>query len=67
MAKEIDMDIDYEKLRKKLVTREFITAFFIPSHAKFGNCVNANDATPEELITIARRYNINLDNFKTTK
>lgn len=64
MAKEADMNIDYEKLRKKLVSREFITGLVTRTHAQVGNCVNAHNATPEQLISIARRYNINLDNYK---
>lgn len=64
MAKEIDMNIDYEKLRKKLVMREFVTGLITGTHAQVGNCVNAHSATPEQLISIARRHNINLNKFK---
>lgn len=64
MAKEADMNIDYEKLRKKLVSKEFMTGLITRTHGDLGNCVNAYNATPEQLISIARRYNINLDNYK---
>ena len=64
MAKEADMNIDYEKLRKKLVFKEFITGLITKTHGDFGNCVNAYNATPEQLISIARRYNVNLDKYK---
>ncbi len=64
MAKEADMNIDYEKLRKKLVSKEFMTGLITGTHGDFGNCVNAYNATPEQLISIARRYNINIDQYK---
>lgn len=64
MVKEAEVNIDYEKLRKKLVFKEFITALITRTHGDLGNCVNAQDATPEQLIAIARRYNVNLDKYK---
>ena len=64
MMKETDMNIDYEKLRKKLVSREFITGLITGTHAQVGNCVNAHNATPEQLLAMARRHGINLDRYK---
>ena len=64
MAKEDEMNIDYEKLRKKLVAREVVNGLIVGTHAKVGDCVNAYEATPEQLISIARRYNVKLDKFK---
>ncbi len=64
MAKETDMNIDYEKLRKRLVAKEFAVGFMTGTHGDFGNCVNAYNATPEQLLSMARRNNINLDKYK---
>lgn len=64
MANEIDMNIDYEKLRKALVSKEFATGLMTGTHGDFANCVNAYNAEPEQLISIARRYNVNLDKYK---
>lgn len=64
MSNEIDFNIDYEKLRKKLVFREFLSSLIVDTHASFGNCVNASEATPEQLVSMAKRYNINLNKFK---
>lgn len=65
MIKETDMNIDYEKLRRALVAKEFATGLMTGTHGDFGNCVNAHNATPEQLMSIARRYNVNLDKYKT--
>jgi hypothetical protein len=63
--KETETNIDYEKLRKKLVFRDFLAGLIGGTHAQVGNCVNVHNATPEELIAIAKRRNINLDKYKT--
>ena len=63
--KETEMKINYEKLRKNLMLREFLTG--LVSKVKFsevGDCVNAYNATPEQLIAIARRRGINLEKYK---
>jgi len=56
--------IDFDKLRKKLVSREFVTGLITGTFSDAGNCINAYEANPEQLIAMARRYNINLDNYK---
>lgn len=62
--KETDMNIDYEKLRKKLALREFLSGLIGGTHAPVGDCVNAHNATPEQLIAIARRRGINLEKYR---
>lgn len=62
--KEAELKIDYEKLRKKLVFREFLAGLISGTHAAAGDCVNAHNATPEQLITIARRRGINLEKYR---
>ena len=63
MAREDNMNIDYEKLRKALVTKEFATGLMTGTHGDFANCVNAYNATPEQLLSIARRYNVRLEKY----
>ena len=62
--KETEMNTDYEKLRKKLAFRDFLAGLIGGTHAAVGDCVNAHNATPEELIAIARRRGINLEKYK---
>lgn len=62
--KETEMNIDYEKLRKKLAFRDFLAGLIGGTHAAVGDCVNAHNATPEELIAIARRRGINLEKYR---
>ena len=63
--KETEMKIDYEKLRKNLALREFLTGLVSKvTFAEVGDCVNAYNATPEQLIAIARRRGINLEKYK---
>ena len=62
--KETDMNIDYEKLRKKLAFRDFLAGLIGGTHAAVGDCVNAHNATPEQLIAIARRRGINLEKYR---
>ena len=62
--KETEMKIDYERLRKKLVFRDFLAGLIGGTHASVGDCVNAHNATPEQLIAIARRRGINLEKYK---
>ena len=62
MATEVDMNIDYEKLRKHLKRKEFVSIVVYHSYVeRFGR---ACDATPEQLLTLARRYKVNLDHYK---
>lgn len=63
--KETEMKINYEKLRKNLMLREFLTGLVSKvTFAETGDCVNAYNATPEQLIAIARRRGINLEKYK---
>ena len=64
MAKEVDMNIDYEKLRKALVTRETIRSAIVllPSNAATTN--NIYSASPEQLINFARRAGINIEKYR---
>ena len=62
--KETEMNIDYEKLRKRLALRDFLAGLIGGTHAAVGDCANVHNATPEELIAIARRRGINLEKYK---
>ncbi len=62
--KETEMNIDYEKLRKRLAFRDFLAGLIGGTHAAVGDCANVHNATPEELIAIARRRGINLEKYK---
>jgi len=63
--KEAEMNIDYEKLRKKLILRDFLTGLVSKvTFAETVDCVNAYNATPEQLIAIARRRGINLEKYR---
>ncbi len=57
-----DMNFDFEKLRKKLVIREFASGLIYRSPPE--NCANAVEANPEQLIKIARRYNVNIEKYR---
>lgn len=67
MAEDLIKEIDFEKLRKTLVTRQAINAMFIDTHSATSTTTNIYDATPEQLINYARRAGINLDKFKLNK
>ncbi len=64
MTNEADMNIDYEKLRKKLAKKDFWAGMLSVGWGNVENCVEVYEATPEQLIAIARRRNINLDKYK---
>ncbi len=64
MINEADMNIDYEKLRKKLAQKDFWAGMLSVGWGNVENCVEVYEATPEQLIAIARRRNINLDKYK---
>jgi len=64
MIQEENMDIDYEKLRKHLVRRSFIRSLFAGTPAYMSNVVNADNATPEQLLNLAKRHGVNLDKYK---
>ena len=62
--KETEMNIDYEKLRKKLAFRDFLAGLIGGTHAAVEDCANVHNATPEELIAIAKRRGINLEKYR---
>ncbi len=62
--KEIEINIDYEKLRKRLAFRDFLAGLIGGTHVAVGDCANVHNATPEELIAIARRRGINLERYR---
>ena len=64
MTKETDMNIDYEKLRKALAKKDFFAGLISVGWGNVENCVEVYEATPEQLIAIAKRRNINLDKYK---
>ena len=57
-----DMNFDFEKLRKKLVAREFASALIYRSPPV--NWASAAEADPEQLIRIAKRYNVNIEKYR---
>lgn len=64
MTIENEMNIDFEKLRRRLVARTFLTGIFTGVTSGPASCVNANEATPEQLLNLAKRHGINLEKYK---
>lgn len=64
MTPDTEMNIDFERLRKKLVAQSFASGFTTVSVGNIENCSAAYDATPEQLIAMAKRNGINLDKYK---
>ena len=64
MASEADMNIDYEKLRKALVAREYARTAIIPLPSNVSTTNNIYSANPEQLINFARRAGINIEKFR---
>ena len=64
MAKEVDMNIDYEKLRKALVTRETLRTAIVLLPSNVSTTNNIYSASPEQLINFARRAGINIEKFR---
>lgn len=64
MYTESDRNIDYEKLRKKLIRREFLSALITQAPAGVNRTTGAIDASHEELIAKAVEHGINLDRYK---
>ena len=64
MATEADMNIDYEKLRKALVAREYARTAIIPLPSNVSTTNNIYSANPEQLINFARRAGINIEKFR---
>ena len=67
MVREDDMNYDFEKLRKRLISRNLLTGFVTGLFSDVATCNNAYNATPEQLLLMAKRYNINLDRYKLNK
>ena len=67
MVREDDMNYDFEKLRKRLISRNLLTGFVTGLFSDVATCNNAYNATPEQLLLMANRYNINLDRYKIEK
>lgn len=55
-------NIDYERLRRKLVA-ESLAEGFLTRGSAMERSVNAYNATPEELLPMARRQGINLEDY----
>ena len=64
MATEADMNIDYEKLRKALVAREYARTAIIPLPSNVSTTNNLYSAHPEQRINFARRAGINIEKFR---
>ena len=64
MATEADMNIDYEKLRKALVAREYARTAIIPLPSNVSTTNNIYSANPDQLINFARRAGINIEKFR---
>ena len=64
MAKEVDMNIDYEKLRKALVAREYARTAIVPLPSNVSTTNNIYSANPEQLLNYARRAGINVQKFR---
>ena len=64
MANETDMNIDYEKLRKALVAREYARTAIVPLPSNVSTTNNMYSANPEQLLNYARRAGINVQKFR---
>ncbi len=67
MIREDDMNYDFEKLRKRLISRNLLTGFVTGLFSDVATTNNAYNATPEQLLLMAKRYNINMDRYKIKK
>lgn len=54
---------DYEKIRKALVAREFTSGLFTGAPARVMDCTHAYEADETQLLNIARRHGLKLENF----
>lgn len=64
MANETEMNIDYEKLRKALVAREYARTALVPLPSNVSTTNNIYSANPEQLLNFARRAGINVQKFR---
>ena len=64
MANETEMNIDYEKLRKALVAREYARTALAPLPSNVSTTNNIYSANPEQLLNFARRAGINVQKFR---
>ncbi|MBR6383543.1 MAG: hypothetical protein IKS56_06115 [Lachnospiraceae bacterium] len=64
MANETEMNIDYEKLRKALVAREYARTALVPLPSNVSTTNNIYSANPEQLLNYARRAGINVQKFR---
>ena len=64
MANETEMNIDYEKLRKALVAREYARTAIVPLPSNVSTTNNIYSANPEQLLNYARRAEINVQKFR---
>ncbi len=62
MTDTTNMNINFEKLRKRLMVKEFMSSLVYHTYVEYFG--RARDATPEQLLDIARKYNINLDHYR---
>ena len=59
-----EMNIDYEKLRKALVAREYARTALVPLPSNVSTTNNIYSANPEQLLNFARRAGINVQKFR---
>ena len=64
MANETEMNIDYEKLRKALVAREYARTAIVPLPSNVSTTNNIYSANPEQLLNYVRRAGINFHKFR---
>ena len=64
MANETEMNIDYEKLRKALVAREYARTALVPLPSNVSTTNYIYSANPEQLLNFARRAGINVQKFR---
>ena len=67
LSEEQMKEYDLERLRKRIIRRELLTGFLTGLFSDIANTSKAYSATPEQLLRIAARYNINLDRYKIKK
>lgn len=67
LSEEQMKEYDFEKLRKRIISRQMLAGFLTGLFSDVATCNNAYNATPEQLLFIAKHYNMNLDRYKIKK
>ena len=62
-----ELEYDFEKLRKKIEARELFSYMITRTPGKIRKYQETSEATPEQLLCIARSYRINVEKYRIKK